>query len=322
MGRLRNALALTFVLVGSVALAYPALAYTTNAQRTRHLTEAVEAMLASSPRASEKPTDAPAGGPRTATGAAAEAGRSSGGAKSRPSGQAKPILSVPAPRDGQALGLIQIPSIGLRTVFLQGTTDATLLVGPGHLPWTSMPGTGGVSVLAAHRDLQFADLHDVRSGDRIWLQLPSGALGYKIVGARVTNPDDKSIYAPAPGRPNELRLTTCWPPSFVGPAPDRLVVSAVPLRPDIAAAPAVGSTATSEGDPSSSSGGAVPQPVLPAAPSVRETELMPLFGALGVGFSSLALIAAMQGSRRRAWYVAFLIGVVALNVAVSPALGG
>jgi hypothetical protein len=49
---------------------------------------------------------------------------------------------------------------------------------------------------------------------------------------------------------------------------------------------------------------------------------MPLFGALGVGFSSLALIAAMQGSRRRAWYVTFLIGVVALNVAVLPALGG
>ena len=66
----------------------------------------------------------------------------------------------------------------------------------------------------------------------------------------------------------------------------------------------------------------MPGPVLPTAPSVRETELLPLFGALGVGLATLAVIAAVQGSRRRAWFFAFLAGVVALNLAVLPALGG
>jgi LPXTG-site transpeptidase (sortase) family protein len=322
MGRLRNVLALSFVLAGSVALAYPALAYATDAQRSRHLTESVEAMLAASKTSTAAESSAGRG---RASDAAADPGPSGGGAKHGSSNRAKPILNVPAPHDGQALGVIQIPSIGLRTVFLQGTADATLLTGPGHLPWTSMPGTGGISVLAAHRDLQFADLHDVRSGDRIWLQLPSGALGYKVVGARVTTPDDTSIYAPAPDHPTELRLLTCWPPAFVGPAPDRLVVSAVPLRADIAAAPTKqGSTSVAATEAATPSSGqrAMPSLALPSAPSVPETELLPLFGALGVGLASLAVIAAVQGSRRRAWFFAFLTGVVALNLAVIPALGG
>jgi hypothetical protein len=50
--------------------------------------------------------------------------------------------------------------------------------------------------------------------------------------------------------------------------------------------------------------------------------LIPLFGALGVGVAALAVIAAVQGSRRRAWFIAFLVGVVALNLAVLPGLGG
>jgi sortase A len=321
MGRLRNVLALSFVLVGSVALAYPALAYTTNAQRTRHLTETVEEMLAS--RASTSIDGKVVHRPRRSTEEGAQAQRSSGRTEGDSAPRAKPILNVPAARDGQALGVIEIPSIGLRTVFLQGTADTTLLVGPGHLPWTSMPGTGGVSVLAAHRDLQFADLHEVRAGDRIWLQLPSGALGYKVVGARVTKPDDTSIYAPTPERPTELRLLTCWPPSFVGPAPDRLVVSAVPLTADIAPAPP--SSSVSGAIVAANGSSPVPRPVprsfLPTAPSARETELIPFFGAVGVGVAALAVIAAVQGSRRRGWFIAFLVGVVALNLAVLPLLG-
>jgi LPXTG-site transpeptidase (sortase) family protein len=174
MARLRSTLALACVLAGSVALAYPALAYATNAQRGRHLTESVEAVLG----APNTPTAAEA--PREASGTDAAVARPGDGTKSASPDRGKPVLDVPAPHDGQALGVIQIPAIGLRTVVLQGTADSTLLTGPGHLPWTSMPGTGGISVLAAHRDLQFADLHEVRSGDRIWLQLPSGALGYRV----------------------------------------------------------------------------------------------------------------------------------------------
>jgi LPXTG-site transpeptidase (sortase) family protein len=295
------------VLAGSIALAYPLLTYAVNGDRNRRLTDAVEAALV-------RPS------PHTKT---PRADRSSATAGTDRGVHVRPILEVPAPRNGQALGVIQIPSIGLRTVFLEGTDTSTLMVGPGHLPWTSMPGTGGISVLAAHRDLQFADLHRVSAGDRIWLELPSGTLAYRVVNARVTTPDDHSIYAPAAGHRNELRLLTCWPPSFVGPAPDRLVVSAAPIPADVAPAPPLSSGAVELPLQAATTPGlSVGAAELPAAPSSGVTEAIPMLGAAGVGLASLASFASVQGNRRRGWFVAFLTGAVVLNVALTLGLRG
>jgi sortase A len=332
--RFRAGIALALVLVGSVALAYPVLAYGLNGDRSRRLTAAVEAALRSS-RAAVGSHSAPPLVPGRARARAPDRplrpGRihpSAAPAEVRVAG--RPILEVPAPRDGQALGVIQIPAIGLRTVFLEGTADATLLVGPGHLPWTAMPGTGGVSVLAAHRDLQFSDLHDVHFGDRIWLELPSGTQTYKVVDVHVTTPRDPSIYAADPGRATELRLLTCWPPSYIGPAPDRLIVAAVPAStpssvpalatappdpaPGVASEPPAPSSPASP-DPQRIGGGAAID--LPSAPTTAGAELVPMLGAAGVGLTSLASFAACaQGRRRRTWFIAFLVGAVVLDVAL------
>jgi hypothetical protein len=205
-----------------------------------------------------------------------------------------------------------------------------------------MPGTGGVSVIAAHRDLHFADLHDVDYGDHIWLQLSSGTTTYKVVDVDVTSPGDGAIYASDPRHPTVLRLLTCWPPSFAGPAPDRLVVSAVPVRGDIA--PPV--LASSEPDP-------VPHPaerfreaadgvgaraavrawaadpsdvppkegvVLPSAPDAGVTEVLPMVGAAGVGMSSLAAFAGAHGRRRRGWFFLFLAGALVLDAVLALGL--
>jgi hypothetical protein len=48
VARLRTAIALALVLVGSIALAYPVLAYNLNGDRGRRLTAAVELALARS----------------------------------------------------------------------------------------------------------------------------------------------------------------------------------------------------------------------------------------------------------------------------------
>jgi sortase A len=335
VGRLRAGIALALVLVGSVALAYPVLAYGLNGDRTRRLTAAVEAAI----RSSQAANRARAGSNLVSGGVRARApDRRARSEESEPApadeGRAggRPILEVPAPRGGQALGVIQIPAIGLHTVFLEGTADATLLVGPGHLPWTSMPGTGGVSVLAAHRDLQFSNLHDVDFGDRIWLELPSGTVTYKVVDVHVTTPRDGRIYAADPGRPTELRLLTCWPPSFIGPAPDRLVVSAVPVAAAPAPAPVLPTPAAASPEAESPAAASSPAALasdeppramaggsrvhLPAAPTSVGAELVPMLGAAGVGLSSLASFARVQGRRRRAWFVAFLVGALALDVAL------
>jgi LPXTG-site transpeptidase (sortase) family protein len=343
VARLRAAIPLVLVAAGSIAVAYPALSYGLNGHRAGRLTTEVAAAIErpvreparerARPRAAE-PQRMPRRGfaTRRPTGATSEPSPVLGG---------RPILEVPAPRDGQALGVIQIPSIGLNSVFLEGTASATLLVGPGHLPWTAMPGTGGVSILAAHRDLQFSDLHAVGFGDRVWLQLPSGTSSYRIVDVHVTTPDDPGIYDPDPDHPTELRLLTCWPPAFVGPAPDRLVVSAVPADPQQAAGPAPPSTSPAPAAQADGEHGSGPAPTappasttatrtlggaesdatgplsaLPSAPSAVTTELIPMVGAAGVGLSSLASFAAVASRRRRSWFLAFLAGAAILDAAL------
>jgi LPXTG-site transpeptidase (sortase) family protein len=365
VARLRTALALALVLVGSIALAYPVLAYSLNGDRSRRLTAAVELALARSSAASGegdrrpstskeerslghgigggpsgRPADEASGGSPAGAGGSADAdatGRGSERASDDAPVGGRPILEVPAPRNGQALGIVQIPSISLRTVFLEGVSESSLMVGPGHLPWTSMPGTGGVSVIAAHRDLHFGDLHEVDYGDRIWLQLSSGTTTYKVVDVEVTTPGDGAIYAADPGHPSVLRLLTCWPPSFAGPAPDRLVVTAAPLRGDIAppapspapvlvphpaeqvrGAMAVGRPAGRDRSPDRSQARA--GLVLPSAPDAGVTEVLPMVGAAGVGMSALAAFAGVQGRRRRGWFLLFVAGAVVVDAVLAVGL--
>jgi LPXTG-site transpeptidase (sortase) family protein len=357
VARLRTGIALAMVLFGSIAVAYPVLAYNLNGDRGRRLTDAVElALTRSSPVSAERDR-----GPGILRAASRPSGHRSGGAEranadgpSRESANpddasddapigGRPILQVPAPKNGQALGIVQIPSISLRTVFLEGVSESSLMVGPGHLPWTSMPGTGGVSVIAAHRDLHFADLHGVEYGDHVWLQLSSGTTTYKVVNVDVTSPGDGAIYAADPRHATVLRLLTCWPPSFAGPAPDRLVVSAVPLQGDLApqalappepapvphpaerlreAEDAFGERiedrkrAAADRSSVRPNGGVV----LPSAPDAGVTEVLPMVGAAGVGISSLAAFAGVQGRRRRGWFFLFLAGALVLDAVLAVGL--
>jgi len=74
---------------------------------------------------------------------------------------------VPAPPERSAppsvpnvpwLGRLDIPSIDLSVIFLDGTDAATLMRGAGHIPGTALPGQPGNVGLAAHRDTFFRHL--------------------------------------------------------------------------------------------------------------------------------------------------------------------
>jgi sortase A len=195
---IRRALAWLLVGAGVALVAYPALTYGTASLRQTRLAAEVQTLLG--------PSAVP----------------------SAPQIQRVRRLSAFRPQEGQPLGTIEIPSVGIDAVFLEGVTDQTLLAGPGHIPGTALPGTDDVSVLAAHRDMHFRALKDVTNGQRVRLRLPSGTKEYKVVGRRIVRPDDTTV-TQLIGSP-VLRLVTCWPPDFIGPAPERLVVSAIPVR--------------------------------------------------------------------------------------------
>jgi sortase A len=195
MRALRSILVWLLVGVGSAAIAYPALAYSTGALRQSRLSAEIRTLL----------------GP---TGSVAPPA---------------PSVSVRAlrPAEGQALGVIEIPSIGVDAAFLEGVSDETLLTGPGHLPGTALPGTSDVSVLAAHRDMHFRNLKDLRVGGLVRLRLTTGPVTYRVTHRAIAGPAERWVTVPR--KQHVLRLVTCWPPNFIGPAPERLVVSAEPI---------------------------------------------------------------------------------------------
>lgn len=126
--------------------------------------------------------------------------------------------------DGQAVGRIVVPRLGLRTVFVEGTSRRDLARGPGHYRITALPGAGGTVAIAGHRTtyLQpFRHLDRLRPGDRILLELPYGFFRYVVYGRRIVDDQDWSILRRRSFE--KLVLTACHP---LHSASQRIVVFA------------------------------------------------------------------------------------------------
>ena len=135
---------------------------------------------------------------------------------------------VPATADlheGDLVGKLEIPRIGLSVMVLQGMEERTLAVGAGHVPGTPLPGLGGNVVIAAHRDTFFRKLKDIVPGDRIRVSVAARKYEYKVVSTEILDPADAWVMASAHTF-EELTLVTCYPFYFVGGAPKRFIVHA------------------------------------------------------------------------------------------------
>jgi sortase A len=119
-----------------------------------------------------------------------------------------------------------IPTIRLDEVVVEGLSDKDLWAGPGHMPGTVFPGQNGNSVVSAHRDRHFHRLDDVRVGDMIETQTPYMSVMWRVTQRRVVGKDERVIFE---SQTPMLTLTTCWPTRYVGPAPDRLLLTAEPV---------------------------------------------------------------------------------------------
>jgi sortase A len=115
-------------------------------------------------------------------------------------------------RDGQPIGRIVIPRIGLRMVVVQGTNAGDLEKGPGHYAITSLPALGGTVAIAGHRTTwlhPFRHIDDLRAGDSVYVQMPYGTFRYVVTGHRVVAADDWSILRRRPWE--KLVLSACHP---------------------------------------------------------------------------------------------------------------
>jgi sortase A len=119
--------------------------------------------------------------------------------------------------DGEAIGRIRIPSIGLSMVVVQGTSEGDLAKGPGHYDTasgqnTALPGQGGVIAIAGHRTTflhPFRYVNDLKPGDNIYLEMPYGTFRYRVYYQKIVTPTDWSILRKRPYE--KLVLSACHP---------------------------------------------------------------------------------------------------------------
>jgi LPXTG-site transpeptidase (sortase) family protein len=112
-------------------------------------------------------------------------------------------------------------------VVLEGSDTGTLRLGVGRLRNSGLPGDAGNVVLAGHRDTFFRSLREIRPGDQISLRTPQGTFPYAVDWTTVVSPRDTSVLAQTASP--ALTLVTCYPFYYVGSAPQRFIVRALPL---------------------------------------------------------------------------------------------
>ena len=127
---------------------------------------------------------------------------------------AEPISYFPesSPETGSELGRIIIPKLELEKVIVEGVDRSSLKIGPGHMPWTPLPGQPGNSVISGHRTTYgapFSRLDEVEKGDEILIETVLGTHTYIVREIHVVLPTDVWVTNRRPGA--WLTLTTCTP---------------------------------------------------------------------------------------------------------------
>lgn len=140
-------------------------------------------------------------------------------------------VNQPVPT-GSPIALLEIPTLGLEEVVVEGTRSTELVRGPGHLRTSRLPNQPGVAVVLGRRlayGRPFGRLDELRQGDELSVTTGQGTLSYTIDEVRRHDADDAAAFV-AEG--NALLLVSADPP---GRSSGRIVAVA---RPDGAPFPA------------------------------------------------------------------------------------
>jgi len=224
-----------------------------------------------------------------------------------PTGPPAVAPTTNAPAEGQPVGDLRIPKIGINQIMVEGTNTQDLRKGPGHYTGTPLPGQSGNASVAGHRTTYghpFYNLDGVVVGDPVVITTVQGVFVYDTVKSEVVSPNDNSVLKDTSG--HMLTLTTCNPRFS---ASSRLVVVAQLAHSKLfrgvaAAKPTANAHPPQTAQPTSGAlGGASDGQVLTAV----------LWGIVVCGVGALVLLMAYFFRRQR-WAIwgAGTVGVVVL----------
>lgn len=132
------------------------------------------------------------------------------------------------PSNGEEIGKLTIPKLEQQIAIVEGTHEDELEHGVGHYAGTAYPLQDDQIVLSGHRDTVFRRMGELDLGDILTVELEYGEYSYEIVETQIVDADDRTIIVPT--SPDEvLTVTTCYPFSYIGSAPDRYIITAIPV---------------------------------------------------------------------------------------------
>lgn len=147
--------------------------------------------------------------------------------KTLPESKRKPARPMPyfdPYHAGDTVAKLRLPRLATTLFVVEGTDQADLRKGPGHMPGTALPGVNGNCVIAGHRDTHFRALEGIQKGDQVELETKYGHFRYQVKSMEIVSPTDVSSLYPTDHA--VLHLITCYPFRYVGHAPKRMVVEA------------------------------------------------------------------------------------------------
>ncbi|AIF68038.1 sortase [Terribacillus saccharophilus] len=143
--------------------------------------------------------------------------------------QAEKEASSFEPGQGDVVGVLHVPKLDADLPIVEGTDADDLDKGVGHYKGTAYPLQDDQIVLSGHRDTVFRNMGEVKVGDTFVVEMPYGSFTYKVENTKIVDKDDLTVIVPT--APEEvLTVTTCYPFSYVGDAPERFVWTAVPVE--------------------------------------------------------------------------------------------
>lgn len=119
---------------------------------------------------------------------------------------------VKEPLPGDAIGRIELPSIGKTAYVIEGTETGDLRKGPGHYADTPLPGERGTVAIAGHRTTfgaPFRKIDKLEKGDTIRLQMPYGRFIYRVEKNHIVDPSEVGVKRRVAY--DRLVLTACHP---------------------------------------------------------------------------------------------------------------
>ena len=117
--------------------------------------------------------------------------------------------------EGDPVGRLIVPRLGLKAIVVNGTGHDDLTRGPGRDLRTYMPGQNELIYVAGHRTTYlapFAHIDSLKPGDKITFVLPYGTFEYEVTGHRIVPADDLAVLQSH--HREELILQACHPRFF------------------------------------------------------------------------------------------------------------